>query len=333
MKFLVVGLGSMGKRRIRNLQYLKAGEIIGFDVREDRRREAEEKYAIKTFDEFDKALQDQPDALVISTPPALHVKYAMEAAKNNKHFFMEANVLTEGMDELIALCDEKRIVAAPSCTMRFHPGVKLMKKIVDNNTIGKNLAFSHHCGQYLPDWHPWEDYRKFYAARRMTGACREMVPFELTWITWILGKVTKISGMKDKLSNLEVDIDDVYQLLLEFENGSLGNMLVDVVSRFPFRTCKLIGETGAIIWDANEKYVKVFTVDSGKWKKYEYEAGVPERGYIYGEKTYIDEMAHFIGAIKGEEKYMHSLAEDKEVLELLYAAEKSSEKGEHVRIT
>ena len=43
MKFLVIGLGSMGKRRVRNLQYLKAGEIIGFDLREDRCQETEKK--------------------------------------------------------------------------------------------------------------------------------------------------------------------------------------------------------------------------------------------------------------------------------------------------
>ena len=69
MRFLIVGLGSMGKRRIRNLKYLKAGEIIGFDTMEVRRKEAEEKYGIKTFDDFDKAMKEQPDAFIISTPP------------------------------------------------------------------------------------------------------------------------------------------------------------------------------------------------------------------------------------------------------------------------
>ena len=121
----------MGKRRIRNLQYLKAGEIIGFDTSNDRRKETREKYGVKTFDNVEEAMKDLPDALIISTPPDLHVKYAMEAAKNNKHFFMEASVVDWGMDDLIKECKKRDIVAAPSCTMRFQPSIKKMKEIVD----------------------------------------------------------------------------------------------------------------------------------------------------------------------------------------------------------
>ena len=81
MKFLIVGLGSMGKRRIRNLQYLKAGKIIGFDTREDRAKDAEEKYNIQAFTDFEEAMGQNPDAVIISTPPDLHVKYALQPQK------------------------------------------------------------------------------------------------------------------------------------------------------------------------------------------------------------------------------------------------------------
>ena len=127
MKFLIVGLGSMGKRRIRNLKYLKAGEIIGFDTMEARRKEAEEKYGIKTFDDFDKAKKEQPDAFIISTPPDLHVKYAMEAAKHNKHFFMEASVVDEGMDELIALVSKQE----DSCRALLHDAFSGFNKEIE----------------------------------------------------------------------------------------------------------------------------------------------------------------------------------------------------------
>jgi len=76
LKILVVGLGSMGKRRIRNLQYLNQGVVIGFDPREDRCKEAFEKYGIKTFDDIAVALNEKPNAMVISTPPDLHMRYA-----------------------------------------------------------------------------------------------------------------------------------------------------------------------------------------------------------------------------------------------------------------
>lgn len=333
MKFLQVGLGSMGKRRIRNLQYLKAGEIIGFDIRDDRRKEAADKYKVRTFDDFDKAMAENPDVFIISTGPAAHMKYAIIAAKNNKHFFTEANVLDEKMDELIELCKGKKIVAAPSCTMRFHMAVRKIKEFVDNNVIGKLLAFTYHSGQYLPDWHPWEDYRKFYVGKRESGACRELTPYELEWLTWIFGGIDTISCFKGKQTKLDVDIDDTYQIILKFKNGIFGHMLIDVISRVHRRVFRLLGEEGVVEWDWDTKRVKVFRAKDKKWEEYPAEEGKPEKGYIIGEKIYIDEMDHFVKAIKGELKYIYSFEEDKKVLSLLYAAEKSSNKGIHVKLS
>ncbi len=118
MRFLIVGLGSMGRRRIRNLKALNAGEVIGFDVQPDRRAEAEKSYAIKTYATFEEAVTQKIDAVIISTPPHLHMQYASEAARRNLNFFMEASVILDpAMEKLIAECKGKKIVAAPSATM------------------------------------------------------------------------------------------------------------------------------------------------------------------------------------------------------------------------
>jgi len=333
MKFLIVGLGSMGKRRIRNLQYLEAEEIIGFDIREDRRTEVKTKYGINTFKEFNKAMKANPDALVISTPPDLHVKYAMEAAKANKHFFMEASVIDYRLNELITECRTKNIVAAPSCTMRFYPSIKKIKDILDTKKIGNTLLFNYHCGQYLPDWHPWEDYRKFYVARKETGAAREIVAFELVWLTWIFGNIDKISCFKGKLSTLDVDIDDAYQIMMKFENGVIGHVLVDVISRVPDRSCKMFGEKGVIFWDWGND-IRVYTSKDKRWKNYAEKQGTNIKGYAekIKEEPYIEEMNHFIKAIKNEEEFPYTLDEDKNILESLYAAERSSDNGIHIKI-
>lgn len=332
MKFLIVGLGSMGKRRIRNLQYLEAGEIIGFDIREDRRKEAQKKYGIKTFHEFDKAMRDEPDALVISTPPDLHVKYAMEAVKYNKHFFMEASVVDLGLKELIRESQKKDIIAAPSCTMRFHPSVRKIKETVNSKNIGDVLLFTYHSGQYLPDWHPWEDYRKFYVAKKETGAAREIVSFELVWLTWILGRIDTISCFKGKLSKLDVNIDDAYQIITKFKSGVFGHMLIDVISRIPDRSCKIFGEEGVIFWDWGTS-VRVYTARDKSWKNYPEKGGMSVEGYTekIKEGPYIEEMNAFIRAIKKEIKYPYTLEEDKRILEVLYAAERSSDNEVHVK--
>ena len=49
MKFLIIGLGSMGKRRVRNLQALGFADIAGFDTRDDRCAEVKVKYKIPIY--------------------------------------------------------------------------------------------------------------------------------------------------------------------------------------------------------------------------------------------------------------------------------------------
>ncbi len=330
MKFLIVGLGSMGKRRIRNLQHLQAGELLAYDPREDRREEAKQRYGVATFTEFGAAMEAHPDALIISTPPDRHIDYALAAARANLHFFTEASVVDDRMDELINICSGKRIVAAPSCTMRFQPSVRTIKDLITANTIGPILHFTYHSGQYLPDWHPWEDYRTYYVARRETGACREIVPFELTWLTWLFGDVEKLSCIKAKLSKLAVDIDDVYQMIMRFESGALGHLLVDVIARVPYRSCRFLSEEGVIEWAWAEKKVKVFTAGDGKWTEHPEPEQFVEKGYVAAENMYIEEMNCFLRAIRGEQPYPYTFVQDKRILDLLLAAEKSSDEGKHV---
>lgn len=328
MKFLVVGLGSMGKRRIRNLQHLAAGEIVGCDPREDRRAEAAGKYGIETRSSFEQGMNEHPDAVIISTPPDTHVGYALAAAGAGLHFFTEVGAPDARMAELIALCRTKPVVAAPSCTMRFHPSVRAIKELVEKQEIGRVLSLTYHFGQYLPDWHPWEDYRSFYVARRATGAAREMVCFELIWLTWIFGSVRSVSCMKGRVSDLAIEGDDTYQLLLEFKDGPLGNMLVEVVSRVPIRALCLMGSAGNVTWNWSEKLVRVKTTQDERWREILESAPlVTQPGYIHADDMYIEEMRHFVEAVRQTERYSYTLEEDWRIQECLLAAESSSEGG------
>src|SRR3989344_550832 len=188
-KFLVIGLGSMGKRRIRNLFFhkIKPENIVGFDIRADRNKEAEAKFGIKTYKTFKEAIRDfKPDVYIISCPADKHCIYFLHAARNKKHLFVEHPVIEDGYKELMNLIDGS-FVAAPSCTLRFHPAIKMLKKIFDEKRIGQIFFFQYHFGQYLPSWHPWEDFKDVYFSKKSTGACREMFGFELVWLEFALG--------------------------------------------------------------------------------------------------------------------------------------------------
>jgi predicted dehydrogenase len=332
MRFLVVGLGSMGKRRIRNLQYLGENDIIGFDTKKDRIQETEKKYKIPVYDDINKALAEDPDALVISTPPNYHIEYELLAAQHGIHFFCEAGVMTDQTDELIRLRKKKKIVAAPSATWRFNESIRTIKKLVDDGKIGRVSSLTYHMGQYLPDWHPWESIATFYVGQRQTSATREMIPFEMEWITWIFGDVKTISCLKGKTSDLPVNIDDVYQVIFEFESGVLGHLLVEVISRTPTRIFRVVGDRGTIEWDWLQDVVRLYDSKKKKWLEFREKKGFKEKGYVAKENMYIEEMKNFINAINGKEPYIYSLEDDLRILRLLESSELSSDEHRHVAL-
>ncbi|MBD3352539.1 MAG: gfo/Idh/MocA family oxidoreductase [Candidatus Lokiarchaeota archaeon] len=329
LKILVIGLGSMGKRRIRNLKALNEDDVIAFDPREDRRKEVAQKFNINTFSSFEDAMNEKPEVFVISVPPDIHIKYQSYAVKNDIHFFTEASVVSDGLEKVIEELKNKNIIGAASSTLRFHPAVKKIKQLIDDKEIGELCTFTYHSGQYLPDWHPWENINDFYVSKKETGGGREIVPFELSWISWIFGNVKSVIGLVENSLDMGESIDDVYHSLLKFESGINGHLLVDVVSRFAYRQMKILGKKGVIEWDWSKQRVRVFKPEKNEWMGFNVGGGTNEAGYNENiiEEMYINEIRHFLNSIRKKEEYHYSLEDDLAILNILYAIEKSSRNG------
>ena len=318
----------MGKRRIRNLFTLRCHDIIGFDPRSDRRKESEKKYHIETFSSISDALKKIPDVMIISTPPDLHTKYAKIAIKNKIHFFTEVNLSSTEISQILKCLSGSKIIGVPSCTMLFHPIIIQLKKLIKKQTIGKVLFIDHHFGHYLPDWHPWEDYRTFYVSKKSTGGAREIVPFELVWIKHLFPKIKSVSANVKKISNLDVKIDDIYQIIFELRDKILCNLTVDVLTQPSMKETKIVGEKGTIICNYNTGEIKIGKDE--KWKTQKIKIGKIAPGYKGNtgqESIYEDEMRTFIESVKKKKKYPHSFRDELEILKILNLIETSSKNG------
>ncbi len=329
MRVLVVGLGSMGCRRIRNLQHIGGVQLAAFEPSDRRRRRAAAKFRITVFDRIEHGMEWGPDAIVISTPPDRHAEYALMAAGAGIAFFTEASVVTDGMAEVRAAVSAGGSLAAPSCTMRFHPAVELLRRRIAEGAIGQPLTFVHHVGQYLPDWHPWEDYRTFYAARRETGAAREIVPFELNWLTYLFGSVVELNCFRAKLSGLDVDIDDIYSTLLGFDSGVQGSMVVEVISRPGIRRARIVGEEGTLEWNWAERHVLEWQARDARWIEHPDPAPVHGPGGAWvAENMYIEEMRGYVLAVEDSQQHWPlTLEEDHELLRTVIELEAASDES------
>jgi predicted dehydrogenase len=188
-------------------------------------------------------------------------------------------------------------------------------------------------GQYLPDWHPWEDYRQVYYAQKETGGCREMLPFELIWLTDIIGsRMEKVCGLTGKISNLEMSADDVYSMVVQFDNKIIGNVAIDLLARAPLRTLCLVGSDGVLQWEWLEHQLKIFRVKDKKWEIISLPRGDTKAGYNSTEEMYNEEIKIFLQAIDGRRSYPYTFKEDHQNLKLLYALEDSGRKNNFVKL-
>lgn len=337
MNFLIVGLGSMGKRRIRCLKALgyEINDIVGFDVREDRRKEAEQKYGIKTYSDIENALEtEKPSVFVISVPPDFHHIYIEIALEKGIHFFVEASVVDINMDIIKEKLRNTDIVAAPSATLLFHPAIKIISEIIKNKELGKISNIIFHSGQYLPDWHTYEKVEEYYVSNPVTGGAREIVPFELTWLTNLFGFPGRVCGNVRKTIAIEgaEKIDDTYNFLLDYEE-ILASITIDIVSRHATRRLVINGDQKQLIWDWNLNNVQVYDPLINQWEIISYEMKSAESGYNLniGENMYIDELNAFIQAIKKGKAFINTMENDHKILKLLYAIEQADRDSAYIR--
>lgn len=327
MRWLVVGCGSIGKRHIRNLKILEAGEIIAQDTKPERCRQVEQEFQIKVYDNLNEALQCKPDAALICTPTSLHIQPALSAAQKGCHLFIEKPLSDnlDGIAELVSVVERNKLVTLVGCNMRFHPGIAEMKKLLEKKSIGKILCLRVQAGQYLPDWHPGEDYRKSYSASKALGGGIILDGIhELDYTRWFLGEVEKVFCFSGKFSSLDIDTEDMAEILLKFSSGALAEVHLDYLQRSYGRSCQIIGEEGTILWDFNEKEVKYYSARTKKWQAFPQEA-------VYDiNQMYVEELRHFVLCVHGQQRSMQDIHAGKRVLEIALAAKESAEKGRQV---
>jgi predicted dehydrogenase len=327
MNFLIIGLGSMGKRRTRNLISLKQSKIIGYDINPKRRQEFEKKYNLPTLSSLRNINFTNYTALIISTHPSFHLKYIKAAIKNKINCFIEASIVNDDLiiHEIKKIKDNS-LVYAPSCTMRYFHMPSTVKKIVKSNSLGKILYVNYHTGQYLPDWHPWENIKDFYVSKKSTGGCREIVPFELNWIIDIFGYPKKvINSYKNKISKIDANIDDIYNFSLLHQKNLLSQITIEVLSRpKATRNLTVVGEKGKIIFNQDENIFKAHMVK--KNIDFSIKKLKTEKNYTYPEQPYVNEMNDFINAIKSKNKkpFPTNFKDDLKLLKLLKKIEQKT---------
>lgn len=318
MKILVIGYGSMGRRRIRLYKQLdNEAQFICVDSNPERIQQIKEDGHI-AYSDIEDAIKEPPEFAFVSTSPLSHAAIIPNLLRNKIDIFTEINLTSKNYNEMITLAKENNVKLFLSSTMLYKNQIKKIKEVVQKET--KPLTYIYHIGQYLPDWHPWESYKDFFIGKKESNGCREIYAIQLPWIIDTFGKVSNMKKTSNRTTNLEIDFDDSYITTFEHENGTKGVFVVDVVSRVATTYLEIIGENIHITWDGSNDGLRIFNVEKKTVENFVAYQNV-EHNVNYAdnivENTYLDEIRDFISMIKNNTEPKWSIEKDYYVMDLI----------------
>lgn len=323
MKVIVIGLGSMGRRRIRLLkQYDKNIHITGVDTNHERSLKVASEYGIEICSSIEQAVVGSPQAAFVCTSPLSHKDIIHELLQFNLHIFTEINLVTDGYDEFIEKENGNRILFLSS-TFLYRKDINYIIEEVKMQKVN----YCYHTGQYLPDWHPWESYNDFFVKDIRTNGCREILAIELPWIVACFGRIKGFSIIKDNLSTLNLKYPDNYLLQIEHESGSKGQISVDVVARKAMRRLEVYNENLQIFWNGTPDSLETYNIEKRCTEHVDtYSAVENDLNYCENiiENAYMDEIAAFFECIRNGDISLarHHFSRDKEILDFIDKLEK-----------
>jgi predicted dehydrogenase len=343
MKYLIAGLGSVGRRHMRNLIALGETDIVLFRTHKATLPDDELAGFPVEINLAEALKKHKPDAVIVSNPTALHLDAAIPAAEAGCAILLEKPIShsMERLDVLQAAVQKSGSKVLVAFQFRFHPGMVTTRQLIENGEIGRVVSAHVHFGEYLPAWHPWEDYRKGYAARAdMGGGVVATQCHSLDYLPWLVGKrVESVWGFAAKLSDLEVDVDDTSKIGLRFEGGALGNLHLDYNQQPPEHEFRIIGTNGTIKWNLADGAARIYRPHlnpspsgrgergEGNWDVYPLPAGW-ERNVMFAEQT-----EHFVNIVKGNASSSCTLEDGIQVMKIITAVHESQKTGRLIQLT
>jgi predicted dehydrogenase len=319
---LIVGLGSIGKRHLRNIlaiENTKKLEIIIYS--KQTKSYLSNHKNIKIFDTLDKCLLEKPDVGFITNETVHHIPIAIKLAKVGLDLFIEKPLSNKisNVKTFSKIVKTKKLITLVGCNLRFHRCINEIKNLIDQKVIGDIISVKVECGTYLPDWHPNENYSKSYASRDDLGGGVVLTCIhELDYLFWFFGETQEVFSMTGKYSNLKITASDLSAIILKFKNNIIAEVHLDYFQKPEARSCKLIGTKGTITWDSLSNEVKIYDFKKSKWK-----SKLKIKKYDKNE-MYVKELEHFIQCVNKKKKTINDISQGEYVLKVALGIIKSS---------
>lgn len=343
VRALVVGLGSIGQRHARNLRDVLGPTLVLSALRSERggRVITAQLGAVEgdpetdcnggVYTDLEAALAQRPQIVLVCNPTSLHAEVTAASVRAGAAVFVEKPLShePEGLEELARLVAERDAVVTVGCQLRYHPTLRRARQLLEEGVLGRLIAVHAEVGEYLPSFHPYEDYRRSYAARSDLGGGVVLTQIhEIDYLQWFFGPPASVFAVGGRLGELEIDVEDTASALLAccVEGRPLPvHVHLDYLQRPSRRSCSIRGTDGSLELDLRQPSLR-WSDDAG--------TVILEERYEGFERNdmFLDELRHFLAAARHEEAVAVSLQEGIDAVRIASALRRSLVTGELERL-
>ena len=224
MKALIIGYGSIGKRHFDILKHISIVSHIEIVTKQIIN-------GVKSYKNLEDVNLIEFDYFVISSETYKHynqLKYICQKVAN-KIILVEKPLF----DRCYDVIDVNGNTIFTAYNLRFNPVLLTLKNMLVNERVYYVNAY---CGQYLPSWRKGTDYRNSYSAdlKKGGGVLRDL-SHEIDYVTWLFGKFDSSKVINTKISDLEINSDDIFTGIGVTSDKSIVSITVDYISKITAR--------------------------------------------------------------------------------------------------
>ena len=317
---LIAGFGSIGRRHFRNLKELGCSNFVFYRTRRGTIPD-DESAAWPTVSELSEIGKLGPLVAIVSNPTSEHVAVALAAVEAGCDLYLEKPVSDrlEGCEELLAAVRRHKAVAMVGCQFRFHPLLAKLRERVHAGDLGTTLGADAEWGEYLPDWHPWEDHRASYSARAdLGGGVVLTLIHPLDYMHWMFGEIEHVQAAIRSVPALQTPAgEDWADICLRFRSGVIGRVHLDYVQRPPVHRLRVWGDKGRAELDFHAGRLLLELADGSRTAQ-QTPPGF-ERNTMF-----LGAMRHFLDCVANRTQPTSSLDEGVAVLKTALAVKRSA---------
>lgn len=318
MRIGIVGLGSIGKRHVRCLRQLGYEDIIALRTKKGTTKTlpVEFNYTKEVFD-VDDFYSNNLDGVIISNPTSLHIETIKIPLEKKIPIFLE-KPLADSLEQLREIEDYDVTNVMVGFCWRYNEIINIAKRFIASGKLGRIYKANLYRGQFLPSWHSYADYRKEYYARKdLGGGAIRTLSHEIDLMHYFFGDPKELCASVEKISDLEIDVDDNVYMICKMANHSLVSIELDYFN--PVLTIRgiVFGSEGTVEYSFSKSNV-TFTDYDGKI------GIVYENANLDWNKMYIDQMKNFVNFIRNKEGLCCTFEDGVNVMKVIKAAEEST---------